>query len=134
VASFAQRRSRAISFWKAQASAVWWQLEEAPLPARGSHPRPRLDDIEAVHAAFVEQERNWRQFFQESAIQPLEIVYEHFVQDYVGTLERLLDHAGIERPVRLDLAPPRLRLQSDSFTKQLLDEYRPQIPSSTQPD
>jgi LPS sulfotransferase NodH len=114
--------SQTISFWRALASGVWWQME-GTRPAIQEQRPPSLEEIEALQAALAEQERSWRHLFEANHIQPLEVVYEDFVEDYVGTVEAVLDHARIEHAA-LTLPPPRLVSQSDALAREMLGSGR----------
>ena len=64
--------------------------------------------------------RFYRKFFDANNLSPFRIVYEDFVQDYAGTLQRLFAHLG--RP-DAKIVEPRLQRQSDERNEEMYERF-----------
>tara|TARA_B110000037_G_scaffold184992_2_gene214184 strand:+ start:2976 stop:4409 length:1434 start_codon:yes stop_codon:yes gene_type:complete len=95
------RLQQAVSFAKALQSNKWSntqknrRLDADTLFFSYSSIFKYLQTIEAEEAA-------WAAFFEENKIPSFEVCYEEFISDYVGTVEKVLDHCGIELDGEVD--------------------------------
>jgi LPS sulfotransferase NodH len=66
---------------------------------------------------------NWRQFFQQHNIGPLELSYDEVVGDLTGTVRRVLVFLGIPAE-NIKTASPSLRKQADDRSREWEARYR----------
>jgi trehalose 2-sulfotransferase len=122
---------QAISYYKAAHTDVWFELQEDD-PDAANHgplaPSPMPDEPDWANVRYLENividhERRWREWFARGGIEPLEVRYEDLVADYGGTVGRILDFMGVERPADLELPEPRLKKQGDDKTERWVESY-----------
>jgi LPS sulfotransferase NodH len=65
-----------------------------------------------------------QEFFTEGGIVPLTIVYEDFIADYAGTVQRVLDFLAIHSPERVKIAPPRYEKLADEVSEAWVQRFR----------
>jgi LPS sulfotransferase NodH len=124
---------QAMSYFRAGRTGVWFVTEEdvADMARRpqGPQPAPRpLSDREWQHLRFLENlviahERNWRNFFDETGIEPLEIIYEEFIEDFNGTVGAVLEFLGVGTRADAASLSPRLFKQGDEVSEAWVEEY-----------
>ncbi len=90
--------------------------QSAPVPAYD------FEELERLRSFLVMCEQAWDRFFESAGVEPLSVVYEDFTDDYQSTMRRVVRHLGGD--LVETLPPPRLRRQSGSHTRPLLDRYR----------
>jgi trehalose 2-sulfotransferase len=69
-------------------------------------------------------EAEWRRFFETAGVEPLEVVYEDFVESYEATIFAILRYLEMPFPEDMRLAPPRLLKQSDELSEEFVRRYR----------
>ncbi|CAG7614221.1 Stf0 family sulfotransferase [Paenibacillus allorhizosphaerae] len=113
----------AVSWWRAIVSGEWH---------RNFGEKPQLLDIadkynyEAIQNQLFQStmcEAAIEDFFSESSIEPLTIVYEDFIQDYEGTVKRVLAFLGIPAD-HITVAPPALDKLADDVAEQWVQRFR----------
>jgi trehalose 2-sulfotransferase len=118
---------QAISYYQAAKSQVWFVTEESLPPSAAEEEaegdEPDFQTIRWLEDALVEHEACWRHFFDRYDIQPLEIIYEDFVDNYDETVLAVLDWLGVPRPAHFEVEPPGLVKQAGEQTERLLAEY-----------
>ena len=116
--------AQAISLWRAVQTAQW-RAED-----RDAHVEPvfhagaiaHLKARQEAHAAA------WRAWFAERGIEPLEIVYEAFVEDPDPTICRVLDHIGVPS-AGVEIPHPPMRRQADARSQEWVDRFREEVPA-----
>ena len=56
-------------------------------------------------------------------MEPLKVVYEDLVEDYEGTMLRLLDGIGIPIPKNIVVEKPRMKRQADELSEEWVRLY-----------
>lgn len=114
----------AVSWWRAIVSGEWHRKS-------GDQPRQEPDiadryDYDAIRHLLVEsilREAAIEDFFTESGIMPLTIVYEDFILDYEGTVKNVL--AFLDIPTAgADIAPPSYDKLADDVAEQWVQRFR----------
>jgi LPS sulfotransferase NodH len=109
---------QAVSWARAEQTGYWQQGDIASLP-------PRFD-ARLVHTfveTIQEHEAGWRSWFDGEGVEPLVVTYEGLVADRRGTVERILDHIGVEPPEDWEPASPHER-QADDISADWVRRYR----------
>jgi LPS sulfotransferase NodH len=117
---------QAISFLIASHTNVWWTMEYGePGDYEASSTDPEFDPQAIAHLeqVFLEHDSRWQSYFAENQIVPLIIYYEDLVSDYLGTIRRILRWLGIPNADDVNIAPPRLRRQSNARSHEWLKRY-----------
>ena len=123
---FMTRRNKvrlAVSWWKAIQSGEWHR-KRGTFPAESD--LSEAYSFEAIHHLLVEsvlREAGMQAFFTEAGIQPLTIVYEDFIADYAGTIQRVLAFIGLERPINHPPEPKIERL-ADELSEAWVQRFR----------
>jgi LPS sulfotransferase NodH len=73
----------------------------------------------------------WQSYFEECDVEPLEVVYEDMVEDYEGTILRVLDGIGIPRPENFVVAAPRMKRQADELSEEWVRLYNDRAAAKT---
>ena len=60
----------------------------------------------------------------EGGIVPLTIVYEDFIADYAGTVQRVLDFLGVSPPEPFKIAPPLYDKLADEVSETWVQRFR----------
>lgn len=110
--------AQAVSMWRAVQTRVW----------QGSAP-PEVDDraqyhaggIAHLHAILVEQERNWRRWFEETGTEPIEVDYSDLAADTTGQVGRVLSALGLDPGLA---PPPALSRQGNARSAEWIERYR----------
>lgn len=113
----------AVSWWRAIVSGEWHRkLGEKPLETDLAD-KYNYDAINHLILESTMCEAALEDFFTESNIQPLTIVYEDFIQDYEGTVRNVLDYLDIPAD-NVIIAPPALDKLADEVAEQWVQRYR----------
>ena len=83
----------------------------------------RSNDPEHLKLRIDEHNAAWRDFFEGCGVEPMEVVYEEFVEDYQGTILWLLDGIGISTPENFAVTEPRMRRQADELSEEWVRLY-----------
>jgi LPS sulfotransferase NodH len=117
---------QAVSLWRALQTWVWRKGEgrgsDEPLPERRAV--YSFDAIDHLLDQLRRHEDAWRGFFFRIGQQPLSLFYEDVAGDLEGTVGRVLDALGVERPA--DLAPvrkPAMGRQADDLSESWVQNY-----------
>lgn len=109
------RRSQALSWYRAMASGEWFRFRGTPAPAPPL--APRLAQILRIEAEIARQQGGWEQFFSSEKIAPHVIEYERLAGDYRGELARALAFLGHDPTAAQSVARPLLERQADIITE-----------------
>ncbi|MFT4127567.1 MAG: Stf0 family sulfotransferase [Gordonia sp. (in: high G+C Gram-positive bacteria)] len=113
---------QAVSMWRAVQTRVW-RDGHAPDGAPAADDRAQYNARGIAHLAGIlaEQERQWRRWFADEGIEPLEIDFGSLTTDPRGTTATVLAALGLDP----DLAPPPpLKPQSNGRSKEWAQRYR----------
>jgi LPS sulfotransferase NodH/Flp pilus assembly protein TadD len=115
--------ARGISAVKAAETGLWHMQDGDQATADATAPVPEFDFGRVNRAIRTHNrfDREWRRFFVEHRIQPLEIVYEDFVADYEGTLRRILRF--LDLPDDVDIPPPQLTKLADAVSAEWTEKF-----------
>jgi LPS sulfotransferase NodH len=116
------RVRQAISYYRALKTGRW-NRTEATVAAAGE-----TYDPTAIGALATEIDRlnaQWRQFFSETGVEHLELIYESFIASPETHLRQVFDFVGVTAPAsRKWPASSGLLPQSDSTTEEWVARYR----------
>jgi LPS sulfotransferase NodH len=56
-------------------------------------------------------------------VEPLKVVYEELLEDYEGTVLRLLDGLGVPVPEKFAVEQPRMKQQADDLSEEWVGLY-----------
>ena len=114
------RLRQAISGVTAVTENRWRKFDTTPASAKSAD---EIYDsawfVRAVMSSTM-SDNHWNAFFDANNLSPFRIVYEDFVQDYAGTLQRLFAHLG--RP-DAKIVEPRLQRQSDERNEEMYERF-----------
>ena len=126
---FMTRRNKvrlAVSWWKAIKTAEWHRLPGAA---------PSLVDVreaysfDAIHHLYDEcsmREAGIQELFSEGNIVPFTIVYEDFIQEYEGTVRKLLAFLGLEA-ANIEISSPSLERTADEVSEEWVQRFREEL-------
>jgi trehalose 2-sulfotransferase len=131
---FLTRRDKvrqAVSYYRAIKTGIWWAFRP---DATGVRRPPEQRDVVVPLFDFeqIDQwvlrltafETNWRRYFTNLGIKPIEVVYEDFVESYESTVLAILNSLEIPVPEGLVLPPPRLQKLADEVSEDWVARYR----------
>lgn len=113
----------AVSWWRAIVTGEWHRnYGEKPLE------QDILDEYnyDAINHLLIEStmcEAAMEDFFSESGIIPLTIVYEDFILDYEGTVLKVLEYLSIPSE-NMNISPPALDRLADDVAEQWVQRFR----------
>jgi LPS sulfotransferase NodH len=115
---------QAISYMKARTTRVWNVRV-------GEERKEAVDEIVDLDYGgvrywenlFAEHNRIWRRIWQRGELPVFEVVYEDFVEDYPGTLTRILEFLELDVPDHVADLQPGLVKQSDERSDRWLANY-----------
>lgn len=113
----------AVSWWRAIVSGEWHRtFGETPQ----EHDIADQYNFDAINHLLLEStmcEAALEDFFSETKIIPLTIVYEDFIEDYEGTVLKVLEYLGIPAD-GVTVAPPALDKLADEVAEEWVQRYR----------
>jgi LPS sulfotransferase NodH len=116
---------QAVSLWRALQTWVWRQAEghaqDEQQPERQAV--YSYDAIDHLLHQLRRHEDAWRGFFFRIGQQPLSLFYEDVAGDLDGSVGRVLDTLGIERPPASARAEQSMRRQSDELSESWVQSY-----------
>jgi LPS sulfotransferase NodH len=112
---------QAVSLWKALQTQQWRRDSDEDVGGQGlrfsfaavNHLKLRIDEHNAA----------WQEFFDGCGVEPLKVVYEDLVEDYEGTMLRLLEGIGIIFPENFAVEKPRMKRQADELSEEWVRLY-----------
>lgn len=112
---------QAVSLWKALQTKQWRRDSDEDIGGQGlrfsfaavNHLKLRIDEHNAA----------WQDFFEGCGVEPMQVVYEEFVEDYEGTVLWLLDGIGIPVPENFAVIEPKMRRQADELSEEWVRLY-----------
>jgi trehalose 2-sulfotransferase len=112
---------QAVSLWKALQTQQWRKDSDEEMGGQGlrfsyaavDHLKLRIDEHNAA----------WKAFFEGCGVEPLEVLYEDLVEDYEGTVLRLLEGIGVSIPDNFEVEAPKMRRQADELSGEWVRLY-----------
>jgi trehalose 2-sulfotransferase len=74
--------------------------------------------------SFEDQNRRWRNFFQDNALPYYEIVYEDFIPSFDRKMEEVIDYLEVDRSLLSDKFEMAIKKQGNDINKQFLQRYQ----------
>lgn len=117
--------ARAISHYRAERTGRWQADARWVSDDTGGEGEPEFDfdAIDAFVRVGEAEDANWRHYFQEHGISPLELTHEEVVRDLEGTVRCVLQFLNLPTE-NLRLRPPGLRSQSGNSSREWEARYR----------
>lgn len=112
---------QAVSLWKALQTQQW--RRDSDDEARGAGLRFSFAAVDHLKLRIDEHNDAWRGFFESCNTEAVEVVYEEFVEDYEGTIMRILREVGIPRPHDFVIERPGMKRQSDETSEEWVRMY-----------
>ena len=112
---------QAVSLWKALQTQQWRRDSDEELGGRDL--RFNFAAVDHLKLRIDEHNAAWENFFEECDVEPMEVVYEEFVEDYEGTVSWLLEGIGISIPENFAVTEPKMKRQADELSEEWLRLY-----------
>ena len=112
---------QAVSLWKALQTQQWRKDSDEDVVGRGL--RFSFAAIDHLKLRIDEHNAAWRAFFEGCGVEPLEVLYEDLVEDYEGTVLRLLEGVGVSIPEDFAVEEPKMRRQADELSEEWVRLY-----------
>ena len=112
---------QAVSLWKALQTRQWRRDSDEDVDGQGM--RFSYAAVDHLKLRIDEHNAAWRGFFEECDVEPMEVVYEEFVEDYAGTVLWLLEGIGVTIPERFAVTEPEMRRQADELSEEWVRLY-----------
>ncbi|MBJ6360134.1 Stf0 family sulfotransferase [Paenibacillus sp. GCM10012307] len=126
---FMTRRNKvrlAVSWWRAIVSGEWHRQHGHKPQEHELADKYKFEAIRHLVEESVLREAAIEDFMTENGIVPMTIVYEDFIQDYEGTVLRVLDFLEV-RADNVTIAPPALDRLADDISEQWVQRFRREI-------
>ncbi|PWW04797.1 LPS sulfotransferase NodH [Paenibacillus cellulosilyticus] len=123
---FMTRRNKvrlAVSWWRAIVSDEWHRNAGTPAKECELADQYNYDAIHHLIQESVMFEAALENFFTQNGISPMTVVYEDFIQDYEGTVLKVLEYLGVPTD-GVEVAPPALDKLADEYAEQWVQRYR----------
>ena len=118
---------QAVSFVRATDTQLWSERENSiGLDRRvlARTPYFSVEKLDRMLEIMVEFHRNWRRYFEQIGVSPLELFYEDLALDYETSTRRILEFLHVPAPAGRLIRLPRLRKQSDDLSETWVTRYR----------
>ncbi|AKG34826.1 Stf0 family sulfotransferase [Paenibacillus durus] len=113
----------AVSWWRAIVTGEWHRNFGQQPQEHDISDKYNFDAIQYLLLQSTMCEAAIEDFFSESGIVPLTIVYEDFIQDYEGTVKRVLEFLDVQAE-NINVAPPALDKLADDAAEQWVQRFR----------
>lgn len=114
--------ARAVSHYRAQASAEFFRKAGDPPPERIHAPEFDLGRIHSVHLLGCFLQRSWKSFFKLHNIEPHCVIYEDLVDRYGETVRSVLRFLDLEAE-GAKIPPPASARQADGLSQEWKQRY-----------
>jgi LPS sulfotransferase NodH len=112
---------QAVSLWKALQTQQW--RRDSDEDVRGQGLRFSYAAVDHLKLRIDEHNAAWLGFFEGCGVEPMEVVYEEFVEDYEGTVLWLLEGIGVPIPENFAVTEPKMRRQADELSDEWVHLY-----------
>jgi trehalose 2-sulfotransferase len=120
---------QAVSLWRALQTWVWREHDRSagePAPTAKMLAQRSVYSFDAIDHLLDQlrrQEDAWRGFFFRIGQQPLQLFYEDIAGDLPGSVGRVFEVLGVERPAEPTTSPSRMSRQSDELSESWVQSY-----------
>ena len=117
--------AQAISRIKAEQSGLWHRAADGSVREQGGEYRAPEYDRAAIEASIAEttaHEANWRHWFADEGIAPLDLAYEDLSADPAAAIRKLLSALGRD-PGAADQLVPRTSKLADAQSRDWAERY-----------
>jgi trehalose 2-sulfotransferase len=112
---------QAVSLWKALQTQQW--RRDSDEEVGGGDLRFSFAAVDHLKLRIDEHNTAWQSFFEGCGVEPQEVDYEELVEDYEGTVLRLLEGLGIPLPDDFVVAGPNMKRQADELSEEWVRLY-----------
>jgi LPS sulfotransferase NodH len=116
----------AVSWWRAIVSGEWHRQHGEKPQEHDIADKYHFDAINHLFAESSLRESALEDFFSESRIVPLTIVYEDFILDYEGTVLKVLEFLKIPTD-NVTVSPPALDRLADDVAEEWVQRFRQEL-------
>lgn len=123
---FMTRRNKvrlAVSWWKAIQSDEWHRINGAKKKIINIKDKYDFDAIKHLYIESSMREAGMQEFFTESNIIPMTIVYEDFIRDYKNTIKNILTFLAIDFKADLIIQKPYYEKLSDDLSEEWCNRF-----------
>jgi trehalose 2-sulfotransferase len=112
---------QAVSLWKALQTQQW--RRDSDEEAGGKDLRFSFAAVKHLKLRIDEHNAAWQSYFEEYDLEPTRVVYEDLVEDYEGTVTRVLAGIGIPLSENIAIVAPRMKRQADELSEKWVRLY-----------
>jgi trehalose 2-sulfotransferase len=112
---------QAVSLWKALQTQRWRRDSDEDVGGRDL--RFSFTAIDHLKLRIDEHNAAWEGFFEDCGVEMARVVYEDLVEDYQGTMLRLLGEIGINIPEGFAMENPRMKHQANEHSEEWVRRY-----------
>jgi trehalose 2-sulfotransferase len=80
--------------------------------------------IDHLKLRIDEHNAAWDGFFEDCGVETVRVIYEDLVEDYQGTMLRLLGEIGIDIPEGFAMENPRMERQANEHSEEWVRRYQ----------
>lgn len=113
---------QAVSFIKATQSGVW-RSDHPPVSNKNKNPTYNFKVLDRQVSKLSYEEALWQDYFDESGVTPLTLVYEDFTQAPEETTRQILDFLEIPIPPNWQLTEIRQKKLADTLSARWVQQY-----------
>ena len=112
---------QAVSLWKALQTQQW--RRDSDEDAGAGTLRFSFAAVDHLKLRIDEHNAAWEGFFEDCGVETVRIAYEDLVDDYEGTLLRLLEEIGINIPEGFVMEKPQMQRQANELSEEWVPRY-----------
>jgi trehalose 2-sulfotransferase len=114
---------QAVSWFRAEQSAVWHNMGRVKPPDRAEHLAYDFDGIHEIVQMIDEHNVAWRRWFASVGVRPFSVLYEDLDADAVGTAREILQFLELELPPGRTITGRQERMR-DQLNAEWVDRYQ----------
>src|SRR5215207_4512639 len=112
---------QAVSLWKALQTQQWRMDSDEDVGGRGL--RFSFAAVDHLKLRIDEHNAAWQAYFEQCGIEPLQVVYEEFIEAYEESVLGLLEGIGVSVPEAFAVARPKMKQQADETSEEWVRLY-----------
>src|SRR5215207_1751255 len=112
---------QAVSLWKAFQTQQWRQDSDEEVGGQGL--RFSFAAVDHLKLRIDEHNAAWQAYFEGCGVEPFEVVYEELVEDFEGSLLRLLAEIGVPVAENIAITQPKMKRQADELSEEWVHLY-----------
>src|SRR5258708_25457849 len=113
---------QAISYHKANQTGRWFWIDGQKY-VETKDPSFDFEAIDFLLKVIVANDAAWQQYFHESGVKRIMVIYEELEQAYDATIRQVLLDLHIPLPADLVIPEPRLKKQADLLTEEWVQRF-----------